>query len=84
MKLYEKTAAKPTGIYCSNILPVLVITIYLQNVATHRPCVNDGWAAHRSRGWSCTVAMWQLHSKISAQYHHIIFFPSLWSFQQLT
>jgi len=54
--LSKKTAAKPSGIYCSNILPVLVITIYLWNVATHRPCVNDGWAADRSRGWSCKVA----------------------------
>jgi hypothetical protein len=29
MILSKKTAAKVTGIYCSNNLPVLVITIYL-------------------------------------------------------
>jgi len=55
MILSKKTAAKVTGIYCSNNLPVLVITIYLWNVATQWPCINDGWAADRSRGWICRV-----------------------------
>jgi len=55
MILSEKTAAKVTGIYCSNNLPVLVITIYLWNIATHRPCIDDGRAADRSRGWNCKV-----------------------------
>jgi len=52
MILSEKTAGKVTGIYSSNTLPVLVITIYLWNVVTHRPYINDGWAADTKRGWN--------------------------------